>query len=48
MVGTITLAGMARFIDRVVLHLQAGDGGHGCGALLGVIQGGQGHNEPFV
>ena len=21
---------MARFIDRVVLHLQAGDGGHGC------------------
>ena len=21
---------MARFVDRVVLHLQAGDGGHGC------------------
>ena len=33
MVGTITLAGMARFIDRVVLHLQAGDGGHGCASV---------------
>ncbi len=25
---------MARFIDRVVLHLQAGDGGHGCNSVL--------------
>ena len=24
---------MARFIDRVVLHLQAGDGGHGCSSV---------------
>ncbi|QPK78651.1 GTPase ObgE [Corynebacterium lizhenjunii] len=24
---------MARFIDRVVLHLQAGDGGHGCASV---------------
>ena len=25
---------MSRFIDRVVLHLQAGDGGHGCSSVL--------------
>ncbi|WP_448851301.1 GTPase ObgE [Corynebacterium sp. 335C] len=25
---------MSRFIDRVVLHLQAGDGGHGCNSIL--------------
>lgn len=25
---------MSRFIDRVVLHLQAGDGGHGCNSVL--------------
>ncbi|AZA08676.1 GTPase ObgE [Corynebacterium pseudopelargi] len=24
---------MARFIDRVVLHLEAGDGGHGCASI---------------
>ncbi|WCZ36218.1 GTPase Obg [Corynebacterium heidelbergense] len=24
---------MARFVDRVVLHLQAGDGGHGCSSV---------------
>ena len=33
MPGTVRLAGMARFIDRVVLHLQAGDGGHGCASV---------------
>lgn len=25
---------MSRFVDRVVLHLQAGDGGHGCNSVL--------------
>src|SRR6185503_5846598 len=25
---------MASFIDRVVLHVQAGDGGHGCVSIL--------------
>ncbi|MFC4019852.1 GTPase ObgE [Micromonospora sp. GCM10011542] len=25
---------MATFVDRVVLHLQAGDGGHGCASIL--------------
>lgn len=25
---------MPRFVDRVVLHLQAGDGGHGCNSVL--------------
>lgn len=25
---------MSRFIDRVVLHLRAGDGGHGCNSIL--------------
>ena len=24
---------MARFVDRAVLHLQAGDGGHGCASV---------------
>src|SRR6186713_1182062 len=24
---------MATFVDRVVLHLQAGDGGHGCASI---------------
>ncbi|WP_426721727.1 GTPase ObgE [Corynebacterium auriscanis] len=30
---------MAQFVDRVVLHLQAGDGGHGCSSV---------HREKFV
>ncbi len=42
---------MARFIDRTVLHLQAGDGGHGCASVhrekfkpLGGPDGGNGGN----
>ncbi|AZI58453.1 GTPase ObgE [Nakamurella antarctica] len=42
---------MARFIDRTVLHLQAGDGGHGCSSVhrekfkpLGGPDGGNGGN----
>jgi len=42
---------MARFIDRTVLHLQAGDGGHGCASVhrekfkpLGGPDGGSGGN----
>ena len=30
---------MPQFVDRVVLHLQAGDGGHGCASV---------HREKFV
>ena len=25
---------MATFVDRVVLHIQAGNGGHGCVSIL--------------
>ena len=42
---------MARFVDRAVLHLQAGDGGHGCASVhrekfkpLGGPDGGNGGN----
>ncbi len=42
---------MARFVDRTVLHLQAGDGGHGCASIhrekfkpLGGPDGGDGGN----
>ncbi|MBM9467360.1 GTPase ObgE [Nakamurella leprariae] len=42
---------MARFVDRAVLHLQAGDGGHGCSSVhrekfkpLGGPDGGNGGN----
>ena len=42
---------MARFVDRAVLHLQAGDGGHGCASVhrekfkpLGGPDGGDGGN----
>src|SRR3954451_10574870 len=42
---------MARFVDRAVLHLQAGDGGHGCTSVhrekfkpLGGPDGGNGGN----
>jgi len=42
---------MARFIDRVVLHVQAGDGGRGCASVhrekfkpLGGPDGGDGGN----
>ena len=42
---------MARFVDRAVLHLQAGDGGHGCASIhrekfkpLGGPDGGNGGN----
>ena len=46
---------MARFVDRAVLHLQAGDGGHGCASVhrekykpLGGPDGGDGGDRKSV